>query len=118
MNEYVTILHEVPSDPSRLSPEQIQEMIERYMTWTSELREQGRIVDERSLSAAGARVIRKSGDETVVSDGPYSEAREVVGGLHIIRAESLTDALDWARKCPALDFGAAVEVRQIQEWEV
>ena len=61
----------------------------------------------------GARVSYRGG-KPLVTDGPFAEAKEVVGGYWIIRAASLDEALGWARRIPAAD-GDIVEVRQIQE---
>jgi hypothetical protein len=117
MKEYVTILHEVPRETAKLSPREIQGMIERYMEWTRELREQGRIVAEKSLDSGSGKVIRGSGAKTIITEGPYAESKEVIGGLHIIKAASFEEAVRWAETCPALDFGGAVEVREVTSWE-
>ena len=61
----------------------------------------------------GARVSYRGG-KPLVTDGPFAEAKEVVGGYWIIKAASLDEALGWARRVPA-DDGDIVEVRQIQE---
>ncbi len=62
----------------------------------------------------GARVMFSGGGESVVTDGPFSEAKEVVGGYWIIQAKSKDEAVAWARRCPG-DAGNVIEVRQIFE---
>jgi hypothetical protein len=62
----------------------------------------------------GARVTFQGGGKNVVTDGPFAEAKEVIGGYWIIQAKSKEDAVAWARRCPA-DAGNVIEVRQIFE---
>jgi hypothetical protein len=64
----------------------------------------------------GARVTFRAG-KTVVTDGPFVEAKEVVGGYWMIDVKSKEEAVEWAKRCPAVkaDSGAVIEVRQIFE---
>ncbi len=64
----------------------------------------------------GARVTYKGG-KTTVTDGPFVEAKEVVGGYWLIDVKSKDEAVEWAKRCPAVkvDSGAVIEVRQIFE---
>jgi hypothetical protein len=63
--------------------------------------------------AAGARVSFKAGKPTVV-DGPFAEAKEVLGGYWLIDVKSRAEAIEWASRCPAAD-NEVIEVRQVQE---
>src|ERR1700716_1143843 len=63
--------------------------------------------------STGARVSFKSGKPTV-TDGPFAESKEVVGGYWMIQAKSRQEAIDWASRCPALD-NEIIEVRQVFE---
>ena len=63
----------------------------------------------------GARV-SFSGGKPTVRDGPFAEAKEVLGGFWIIRVNSLQEAIDWAKRCPASD-NEMIEIRQVQEIE-
>jgi hypothetical protein len=63
----------------------------------------------------GARVSFSGGKPKVI-DGPYTEAKEVIGGFWMIQAKSKAEALEWAKRCPMPD-GDVVEVRQVQEFE-
>ncbi len=66
--------------------------------------------------SAGKRVTWPGGGKPVITDGPFSEAKEVLGGFWIIRADSLEEAAAWAARCPC-DENATVEVRRIQDME-
>ena len=65
-------------------------------------------------TALGARV-RRTGENFKVTDGPFSEAKEVLGGYWLIQAKSKEEAVEWASRCPAQD-GDVIEVRQVQEF--
>lgn len=59
-----------------------------------------------------ATTVRVRGDETLVTDGPYAEVREALGGYYLLECESLEDALEWAARIPGAEHGA-VEVRPV-----
>jgi hypothetical protein len=63
--------------------------------------------------SAGARVTFSGGKPTI-TDGPFSEAKEVIGGYWMIQVRSRAEALEWASRCPATD-NEVIEVRQVQE---
>lgn len=62
----------------------------------------------------GARVTFSEGGKNVVTDGPFAEAKEIVGGYWIIQVKSREEAIAWARRCPG-DAGNVIEIRQIFE---
>jgi hypothetical protein len=63
-------------------------------------------------SVRDATTVRVRDDETLVTDGPYAEVKEALGGFFIFECESMDDALDWAARIPAAEYGA-VEVRPV-----
>jgi len=83
--------------------------------YNEELRKAGVLlaVDGFQSSAKGARVSFATG-KPVVTDGPFTEAKEVIGGYWIIQVKSKEEAVAWATRCPALK-GDTIEVRQIAE---
>jgi len=70
-------------------------------------------VDGLHAPSKGARVSFSAG-KSHVTDGPFSEAREVVGGYWMIQVKSKAEAVEWARRCPAAD-GHVIELRQVFE---
>ncbi len=72
-------------------------MIEKYRAWSEGLAAAGKMVDGHKLADEGGRAITRRGGETTVTDGPYVEAREVVGGLFVVEA----DGYDEAARSPA-----------------
>ena len=94
----------------------MQKVIEKYMAWGSELREAGVIIDSDKLTDEPGRVMRGQGGQVRVTDGPYSETKEVLGGYYIIVADSYDEAMRHApRDCPQLEYGGTIEIRQVDE---
>jgi hypothetical protein len=92
------------------SPEEIQKAIDDFYIWHDRLVSEGRLI-------AGQRLARevKVVSELGVSDGPFAEAKEVVGGYWFILADSLAEAAALAAQNPCLAFGLINEVRPIEE---
>ena len=63
-------------------------------------------------STSGATTVRVRNGETLVTDGPYAEVKEVLGGFYVLDCSSWDEALDWAAKLPEVEYGA-VEVREV-----
>lgn len=92
-------------------PEHVAEMAE----YNEALEEAGVLLDVNGLHppSMGARV-SFSGDEPRVTDGPFAEAKEVVGGYWVIEVDSKHEAVDWAKRCPGSE-NEVIEVRRIHE---
>lgn len=88
-------------------------LVEKMMKYNEDMANAGMVIAMDGLQpmAKGGRVSFAGGKGTI-TDGPFVEAKEVVGGFWIIRANSKEEALEWASRCPAQD-GDVVEVRQI-----
>jgi len=95
-----------------------KEAVEAMMKYNEELAKAGVLISLDGLHPLlkGARVTYKGG-KTMVTDGPFVEAKEVVGGFWLIDVRSKEEAVDWAKRCPAVkvDSGATIEIRQIFE---
>ena len=91
------------------------EAVARMMKFNEELAKSGALIalDGLHPSAKGARVAF-AGGKPKVTDGPFTEAKEVIGGYWVIQAKSKEEAVGWARRCPAAD-GDVIEVRQVFE---
>ena len=84
----------------------------RFNEWMSGLRAKGLVIGTNGLDVAGAVLRGPRGAS--VTDGPYLESKEIVGGYVIIKADSLSHAIELARDCPGLDYQLAVEVRPLR----
>jgi hypothetical protein len=96
------------------SPEQMQKTMEKWVAWFKELGANGHLKDPgHPLEHVGAVV---KGKQKIVNDGPYAEAKDVVGGYTLIEAKDLAHATELSKGCPILDVGGSVEVRPIQKF--
>ena len=117
MNQYILLLRNDPAifRSESMSPQRMQEIYGKYRAWRERLAKEGRVGASHKLEGDTGRVMRgASGNGKVhITDGPFAEAKEVVGGFFILNAESYEAAVDLARDCPHLEFGE-VEVRRIE----
>jgi hypothetical protein len=92
-------------------------MTKRYMAWAEQLRQKGKMVGGEKLAASGGRQIRTRDGKPVASDGPYAEAKDVIGGYFVLEAKDLAEAEAIARECPhsALAPTNWAEVRPIED---
>ncbi len=113
MPKYMLLLHDDPSAFATMSPADIQQVIEKYVSWGDRLKASGILVDGRKLTDEPGKVVRGAGGTMRVTDGPYSETKEVLGGYYVVEADSYEQAVDRTRECPHLEYGGTIEVRQI-----
>lgn len=93
-----------------LSPEQMQQIADNWMAWFNRLKDEGKCVAGNPLEREGKIV---SGKAKVVSDGPFAESKETIGGYFLLRVGSMDEAVAIAQQCPGLPYGIRVEVRPI-----
>jgi hypothetical protein len=93
-----------------MSPEEMQAAAGRFMAWFERLKAEGKAKAGQPLQNVG-RVISKNG--RTLSDGPYAESKEAIGGYFILNVTDLDEAVEIAKQCPGLDIGLRVEVRPI-----
>lgn len=96
-----------------LSPQQFQRQIETYMNWINALKSKGHFLGGQPLEDAGKVLSGKNGQ--TITDGPFTESKEAVGGYFLLSARDLAAALELAKGCPILGNGGTVEVRSIEE---
>lgn len=91
--------------------------VEAMMKYNEELQKAGVLLalDGLHPPSAGARVTFESG-KPKVTDGPFPEAKEVLGGYWMIQVRSRDEAIEWAKRCPA-GKNEVIEIRQVQEME-
>lgn len=94
------------------SPDEMQAMTKRWMDWLGGIAAQNKLTDRGNRLFPEGKVV-KAGN--IVTDGPYSEIKETLGGYSIVKADSLEEATELAKGCPGLSVGATVEVREILE---
>ena len=107
---YLVFLRSVPGkqEAPPPDPEQMQQMYAAFNAWKEKF--ESNIVDLGGRLRPGGKILTASG----VTDGPYTEAKEVIGGYMVIAAESYDRALEVARECPGVVRpGSSVEIREI-----
>lgn len=112
MNYYVLHLRNETSDFGAYSPEEMQKLLSDFDRWNASMIDQGQLLISASLQGGGGKTLRAG---NVVADGPYSEAKEAVTGLLLIRANDDAQAGEIASGCPFLPRGGSVEVRPVSE---
>jgi hypothetical protein len=94
-----------------LSPEQMQQVADQWMAWFNRLKDQGKALAGNPLEPGGKVVSGKSGG--VVSDGPFAESKETIGGYFLLNVNTMDEAVSIAQQCPGLPYGIRVEVRPV-----
>ncbi len=107
MSQFMLLLYDNPANWEKLSPEEMQKAIEKYMAWTK------KSVDSKRLAGDVGRVIRSQGGRPRATDGPYSETKEVLGGYYTIEATNYDEAVKRSLDHPHLEYGGTIEVRQV-----
>jgi hypothetical protein len=94
------------------NPEEWQTHMMKWKTWMEGLGQAGKLVSGQPLSQEGSVI---NGSKKTVTDGPFTEGKEIVGGYLMIKAENQKEATELSKGCPILDHDGTVEVREIQE---
>ena len=102
-------------DASHLSNEDMQKHMQKWFAWVEKLTKQQRYVSGESLLPAAKKIV---GPKKTVTDGPYAEGKEVVGGYFVVYATDMNEAVEMAKECPDYEFGGVVEVREVQKFDV
>jgi len=109
MNEFLLVIHrDMISKDASPSPEQMQAAIKPFQDWIGGIAAQNKLAQPPKRWDGGGRVIKQN---NTVTNGPYAEIKESIGGIILIRANDYDDAVEIAKGCPVLQWGAVVEVR-------
>lgn len=113
MKEYLLLFRGGAKNMSGNSPEEHQAHMQKWMQWMGTLTKEGKFVGAQPLNSTGKQV---TGNKKVVTDGPFMEGKEMVGGYLICKADSYDAAVEISKECPILEYeDGVVEVREIQE---
>ncbi|MGE0360455.1 MAG: YciI family protein [Vicinamibacterales bacterium] len=113
MPRYLLLLHDSGTMPPDLSPDEIQAIIQRYIDWRAKVEAAGHAVTGHKLRDGEGRVMTAKNGRLTVTDGPYAEAREVVGGLFVVDAGGYDEIQALCADHPHLAFGT-IEIREIE----
>lgn len=116
MKEFMFLFRGGDGATLRQSPEKWQAHMEKWMKWMAELTEQGRFNGAQPLIPGGKTI---TGNKKVVTDGPFMEGKEIVGGYMLCKADTYDEAVEIGKGCPILEFAdGIVEVREVQEMQM
>ncbi len=113
MPDFILLLHSPAAARPALSPEQISTVTQDYMGWRNRMRAEGHLKGGEKLTFDAGRVMRANGGRVAVTDGPYAESKELLGGFFLVTASDYDEACHVAESCPHFKYGGSIEVRQI-----
>ena len=115
MPGYMLLLHSPTKEFKGYSAEDIQKVIGEYIEWRNKIAGQDRLLGGDKLTDEGGRHLRNDGGTIRVTDGPYAEIKEVLGGFFAIKASDYDEAVEISKTCPHLKYGGWIELREIDE---
>ena len=111
--QYMLLIYDDENVWASMPEEERNAAYGEYFSYTNELREKGAFVAGDQLQpTAAATTVRVKKGEQVVTDGPFAETKEQLGGFYLVEADSADEALAWAEKIPAARYGS-IEVRPL-----
>jgi hypothetical protein len=102
---------------SEMSEEEGKAQLERWSEYTKELVDAGAFVAGDGLqTSTSATTLRVQDGERLLTDGPFAETKEQIGGYYTIECKDLDAAIDWAAKMPNAAFGGVTEIRPVMDY--
>ena len=95
------------------SPDQMQRQMQTWMAWMKELGDKGHLKNPGHPLERGGKLVK--GPQKTVTDGPFAETKDVIGGYTLVEAADLAQAVELTGGCPIFEVGGAVEVRPIMK---
>ncbi|MDX1627644.1 MAG: YciI family protein [Fulvivirga sp.] len=115
MKEFMYLFRGGDAARAQQSPEAMQAHMQKWTSWMGELSKSGNLVSGLPLDGDG-KVVKKAGE--IVTDGPYAEGKEVVGGYLIVKAKDLNHAVELSKGCPIYEHEGHTEVREIMSMDM
>lgn len=112
MPKFMLLLHEAAGEFAALSPTEMQAVFERYNAWGKALADKGAMRGGEKLGDEHGRWLKRGPKGVQISDGPFNESKEIIGGYFAIEADDYDTAVALAQDCPHLDHGW-IEVRRV-----
>jgi hypothetical protein len=113
MKEFLLIFRaDASTNRPQPSPDQMQASMKNWQNWLGSIAAQNKLVTSGNRLANDGRVVKPG---NLVTDGPYVETKEAIGGYSIIKVDSLEEAAEIAKGCPILAINGNVEIREIEK---
>ena len=111
MKEFLLVFRrEVAGNQPQPSPEQLQQMMKPWEDWMGGLAAQNKLVSSGNRLSSEGRVVNTN---KTVTNGPYVEMKEAIGGYIMVKADTIDEAAELSKGCPILQMGGNVEVRAV-----
>lgn len=113
MPQFVLLFYDLADEMEHyasMDPAEMEALIGRYVAWSERMAAEGRLVMGEKLKDMQGRVLRRGR----VTDGPYMESKEIVGGITVLRAASYDEAVGLCRDHPHRESGGAIEIREVE----
>jgi hypothetical protein len=113
MAQFLLLLHSDPTGWRNMPVAEQQKWMRKYMAWGEKAQQSGFLLGSNKLADDGGKIVR--GPKALVTDGPYSETKEVLGGYYMIEAKDYDEALRRSKDHPHLEHGGTIEMRQVDQ---
>lgn len=114
MKDFMMLFHSEPNPNMQPSPEEIQAEVKAWQDWMGGISAQNKLKNPGEALGFEGKVMHADGS---ITDGPYAELKEMVGGFIIVKAATIEEATKLANGCPVLENGGKVEIRDIMVFE-
>lgn len=111
MKQFILLLSEDIGLFDRYSPAEMQDILNDYRSWSASMAQQDKLAGGQQLHG-DIITLTKQGDK-VMTDGPMTEAKEIVGGYFILKAADMNEAIELSKTCPHLKYGGKMAVREV-----
>lgn len=112
MQEFLLVIHrDLTSKSPKPSPDEMKEAMKPYLDWIAGIAAQNKLLTPPKRWDVDGRVIKHNKMKDQVTSGPFAEGKESIGGLVLIKAKDYDEAVEIAKGCPIIKYGAIVEVR-------
>lgn len=110
MKEFVLLFRRPDNEQINSDPEKMNGLEKRWQDWVGGIAAQGKFANGGMRLSMEGKVLKAGG---VITDGPFVEIKEKLGGFIVVKADTLEDATTLAHGCPALEIGGSVEIRPL-----
>jgi hypothetical protein len=114
MKEFLMLFRSDPAVMAAFTPEKMASVMQQWQSWMGDLAARDQFVGTNRLFAEGKTV----SPGNIITDGPFAEGKEIVGGYMLLKAASLDEAIEIAKGCPILQNNGRVEVRPVLPMDV
>ncbi|MEQ8360125.1 MAG: YciI family protein [Cytophagales bacterium] len=110
MKDFMMLFHSEPNPNTEPTPAEIEAEIKEWTDWIGEIGAKGKLKNQGEALGFEGKTMHADGS---ITDGPYAEVKEIIGGFIIVTAEHVDEAVGLAKGCPGLANGGKVEVREV-----